>query len=596
MTDKKRVWDEVLDYALVIIGTILGVTGIYELWNARLATYPLDYMQGDGIGVFVTIKSMMQHGWIYKNPLLGAPFGQEAYDSTTIDLLANIWQRILVTLTGNWVLAANLFFLSGYVIVGLTTLFVLKKMEIHRVIAVIGSIVFAFMPYHTMRGMGHVYLGLYYMAPFTIWLTIKLMRGEECFSLGRKWLTKNTIGTVAILLAISWTGIYYAFFSCFFFCVAFLYVVCNQVEPVKSGKDIWNQLKKQWKLLLQPILSIVIVVMGIGIAVIPNLAYWLSHGRNHAAVDRSPIGTELYSLKITQLLLPVSGHRIGKLAALRDLYDLYPLTNENMMCSLGVVMSCGFLLLLFALFVMKRIKKESVLHQMILLTYAAILLGSVGGFSTLMGLLTDKIRCYNRISVYIGMLSILMVTIVGTWLAKKLEKHIIGKVVLWVSVPLICALAIFDQSSTRMIPNYDLTKSMYDTEADFVKQIEEKEEKGAMIYQLPYCSFPENGPIGDMPDYYHFHMFLHSDTLKWSYASIKGRDGDDWNRTTGELEPNEMVEELLSKDFSGIYIDKLAYTKEEYQTLTDSLKEITREEPIVSQDARFSYFSFCNIK
>ena len=49
-----------------------------------------------------------------------------------------------------------------------------------------------------------------------------------------------------------------------------------------------------------------------------------------------------------------------------------------------------------------------------------------------------------------------------------------------------------------------------------------------MIYQLPYHGYPEGGFQNDMWDYHLLVGYLHSDKLKWSYGSVKGREGDSW--------------------------------------------------------------------
>lgn len=47
-----------------------------------------------------------------------------------------------------------------------------------------------------------------------------------------------------------------------------------------------------------------------------------------------------------------------------------------------------------------------------------------------------------------------------------------------------------------------------------------------------------------MWDYHLFVGYLHSDTLKWSYGSVKGREGDSWNEEIGSLKADDMVKAL----------------------------------------------------
>ncbi len=54
----------------------------------------------------------------------------------------------------------------------------------------------------------------------------------------------------------------------------------------------------------------------------------------------------------------------------------------------------------------------------------------------------------------------------------------------------------------------------------FFSQAEQQLETGAMVYQLPYLDYPETGPF----DYKHFVGYLFTDTLKWSYGGVVGRN------------------------------------------------------------------------
>ena len=86
--------------------------------------------------------------------------------------------------------------------------------------------------------------------------------------------------------------------------------------------------------------------------VAPSLAYSARHGANDAAVTRSADESELFGLKLTQLLLPVDGHRLEPLARRSLHYELTTLTPANAFESgqtLGLIGDIGFFALLFLL-------------------------------------------------------------------------------------------------------------------------------------------------------------------------------------------------------------------------------------------------------
>ena len=58
----------------------------------------------------------------------------------------------------------------------------------------------------------------------------------------------------------------------------------------------------------------VVATLGLvyAIALVPNLVYWSSHGRNAEAVHRVAIDQETYGLRPSQLFLPIENHRVGR--------------------------------------------------------------------------------------------------------------------------------------------------------------------------------------------------------------------------------------------------------------------------------------------
>ena len=126
----------------------------------------------------------------------------------------------------------------------------------------------------------------------------------------------------------------------------------------------------------------------------------------------------------------------------------------------------------------------------------------------------------------------------------------------------------------------------------FVENIENSVEAGSMIYQLPYHEYPEYGPVNDMWDYHLFVGYLHSDKLKWSYGSVKGREGDSWNEEIGSLKADDMVKALKEAGFAGIYIDRRAYLAEQIEQLESDLTEATGTKPVISDNGCLSFYKF----
>ena len=80
-----------------------------------------------------------------------------------------------------------------------------------------------------------------------------------------------------------------------------------------------------------------------------------------------------------------------------------------------------------------------------------------------------------------------------------------------------------------------------------------------MVFQFPVHGFPENGPVHEMGDYEHFRPYLHTKNLRFSYGTVKGRKGSDWQAKLDDNKPLEVTSELAAKGFGHVLINRRAY-------------------------------------
>lgn len=565
-------------YAGLLLIIVFFLYRILGLEGLQLSEYPISYAGGDALTNLVTVKSMEDNGWIYENPYLGAPYGSNSYDFTTMDIFLNAMEQILVWLTGNWILAYNLFYLSGYVLVGFTAFYTLKQLKIMDIIAALSAVLYTFLPYHQMRGANHLFLGMYFMVPLMVLYLYRLMNGELIFHKGKKgWFTTSNILRFLTIMIMALTGIYYAFFTCFFLCVIILYCLLNKEDKRK---------------IRQAVCSIVIIVGTLLLSALPNLIYWMNHGKPEA-ISKGGEGAEIYALKIIQLLLPRQGHRREILMRLRYMYDTaYPLINENSTSSLGVFMAAGFVLLCLFLFIKRKKEEQSNLRIGSILNLAAMLFGTIGGYAVVLSFFTGAIRCYNRLSIFIAMFSLIAITTLLQLLYEKWFQRGWGRVVFGAGMVGIMLCGIYDQTVPENPERYADYAKNYDEDAAFVQSIEAVEEEQAMIYQMPYMRYPENGSINAMTDYDHMFGYIHSDTLRWSYGAAVGREGDQWMKAINELPFQEQINAIREAGFAGIYIDWDAYLEDERTVLEAVLSDNVNADPVVNADGTKAYYSF----
>ena len=151
---------------------------------------------------------------------------------------------------------------------------------------------------------------------------------------------------------------------------------------------------------------------------------------------------------------------------------------------------------------------------------------------------------------------------------------------------------IVDQIIPENPGNYDVYAAQYESDEAFVKAIESMEASGAMIYQLPYMKYPENGGINQMPDYSHMSAYLHSSSLRWSFGAAEGREVDDWQKSVDSLTMKEQLPIIKEAGFAGIYIDWRAYLPDEREALEQIFNEEISGDPILNADGTKAYYSF----
>ena len=152
----------------------------------------------------------------------------------------------------------------------------------------------------------------------------------------------------------------------------------------------------------------------------------------------------------------------------------------------------------------------------------AFLVATLGGISAVIGyVISPEIRGWDRISIVIAFFALCVVGLGIDVLRKRIGER--RRLVWLAAVGVLGLVGIYDQSSREVVPPYRTIASSYGADAAFVQQIQTQVPHDAMIYQLPYIAYPENGPTVNMLDYDQMRGDVHTTTgLRWSYGAIKG--------------------------------------------------------------------------
>jgi len=586
---KETMWGKIHRKA---IGAYAGATAlcllillwVMRLWRADLSI-PFAYFGGDEFYYGMLIKGLLDNGWYLHNRFLGMPSGLDLHDFPEWANFHLLLMKFISFWTSDYAVVFNLYFLLTFPLTVLTSLFVFRRFNVSYPPAIVGSLLFAFLPYHFQRGQWHFFLASYYLIPLMIMVILWVCLGEPLFRYekgNRKplwgWATPKAIGSLAICVVVASGGVYYAFFAGFFLLVAGVFAFFRQ---------------RSFRPLLASGILLAVLFLAFVVNVSPSIMYAYQHGKNKSVARRGPEEVETYGMKIAQLLMPVSGHRVPSLAKLKEKYNRRaPLVNENQNASLGTIGAFGFLVLIGWLIYGKLdVHNAELFNSLSVLNISAVLLATIGGFGSLFAfLISPMIRAYNRISVYIAFFSLFAVVLLledleQRWGRSKTVRCLFGGL-----LGVILLLGILDQTIPGFIPPYDQFRAEYTSDADFVRRIEASVPGNAMIFQLPYMPFPETPWVHRMWPYDHFRGYLHSKTLRWSYGAMKGREGDAWQRQIEAKPLNELVETLAFVGFSGIYLDRYGYA-DQGSELEAKLSKLLDTKPIVSANQRLVFFN-----
>ncbi len=574
MENKRQILKEALCYLLAVVICLAMYCYVTKSWKQDL-NIPGSY-SGDSFFGAAVMKGFLEKGTYLVNNRIGAPYGANFNDFPSSDSLHYGIAGVLSLFTHKWEIMMRLIFIVSFPLSVISAMFVFRYFKRSIAVSIAGSVLFALLPYHFLRGINHLFLACYFTVPLSILIAIELMNGKYIVKFNEKTNTLKSLLFICGCILIGCSGIYYSFFSCFLFVLAGIILTIRR-KPLRS------------------ILFCFVPVLLIFLTVTANLAnsvvYTKINGVNPEVGVRSAIESELYGLKITQLLLPATNHRLGFLARIKDRYRDFPLVNENDSASLGIIGSAGFIALFIMLFVERTGSTGNILLKNISeLNLGALLLSTIGGFGTVFAMLvTPKIRAYNRISVFIAFFSLLaVITLLDMLIESLRNKNWKYLTVIAISaISLIMIIGVADQIP-KTTPGMDI-QGEYNSDKNFVRSIEKVLPADSMVFQLPYVPFPENPPVFRMRDYDLFRGYLHSTRLKWSYGMIRGRPGDIVYRNICELPVDKMVEAVSLFGYSGVYIDRFGFA-DEGKAVEAGLQRLTKKKPLISENGRLVFF------
>ena len=544
----------------------------YELFLSR--------QKGDFYFYGLQSKTIIEQGTIFtNNPRVGAPWGLEPYDFPGSEGTNLFITKIISWFTEDWGKILYIFYLLGFMLIPSLSYVVFRMLSVRQEWAIFAAIAFTFLPYHFFR-IGHLWLGTYFAVPITFLLCLLLPRLSVT---ERNLKQKLLIGlAIAGAMALGGSGVYYAFFGFIFIFLSMLF--------------FWLRGRNKM-VIIYGTMFLLAITITVGANLYPSWKYHRDYGKNMALLDgRNFAQSEIYALKLIQMVLPSSLHRVDSFRKIQWEYSKKsPNVNENQTSSLGIVGVLGLMLIGWGLimnFSGSTNNKPYYIAWMSLLALAAIFIAMPGGLGSVFSLFfTPLIRAWNRISVFIGFLAIGIVAINASNLVSFFEDRIPAMRVHFFNYSLcglLLLMAVYDQTPDYSEMNKENT---YRQDKVFFASVENAFEPGSAIYQLPYHGYPEGGYAPHWPDYEHIRGYLHTNTIRWSYGAIRNRSGDLWYRLTSMMPINKLVPFLSQNGFSGMYIDKNAYANEEkFNEIFSEIVATAGNPVLISENKKYFVF------
>jgi phosphoglycerol transferase len=517
---------------------------------------------------------------------LGWPYGMDLVDFPAGEPLFTWLQWFFGLFTQDQFTVLAVLWFLGFVLVGAVTYLVMRGLGLGLWPAAASALAYDFVPYHMWRSFGHTNLALYMAVPVGLMVLLWLMSGRldrprrDSADWRPLWRSSDwwVVGTSALLIGIS--ARYYAVF--FFLLLAL--VTVGRLLVDRRARGLWSAL-------LVGVSTLAVALL----TAIPQAVQILSVGGNSEVAQRPRTDSDLFALRLTDLLAPISDHRV---AALRQLSADFrnTITRGEDSSSLGWFLVAGLVLLL-VIAVSRRSPwsppgrpegwSVRLATGAVVLAGLSFLIGTVGGLGGVIASLGyTQIRSWNRISIEIAFCAALGLGMALSWLWDLRRSPVPWRRLLPIVVtPLLVLVAVLDQTGTTY-PRQAETAAAHGSDLTFFGSMADRLGAGAAVFQLPYVAFPESGGL-DL-DYAGFRGYLNDGRrLNYSYGGMRGRESD-WQRTWVTMDPEVQVVGLAAARFDAVLVDRVGYTAQ--NSVEPRLTALLGPARAKSPDGRFAWY------
>jgi hypothetical protein len=525
------------DLAVVIVVIAAVFTCFY--WRCIVNRLPLSY-EGDAFQVLMGIKGNAMgenHPFTLRTfHQLNAPFVGSWCDYPFEKILswgAGLCSRYFGMATGTTLAVLLLQILAGLCFYGCG-----KVLRYGGPILTACAILFGLAPYAFLQNLQHLTLTAYWHLPLLVLTLIWFGWPERVNLSGRR-------GLIVVCLIAFIAGNLNPYYLGPFLILLSLLLLGVLVE-------------KNWEKVRDYVAIVCSAIVGFLIQNADTLIYALQHGKNHEALSRDLWWMVKFGLYLPDLIFPRAHQNefISKVSW--SLYHSHvppQLWGESQTVYIGIVSILALAVMILAGIAWISARKFERITPYFWLTFGLLFFALAGGVNYLLGSFGFLLlRATDRASILISCMALY-------YLCEKFPKQIKGYQQALIALVLI-SVGIWDQ-----LPRYPVWEeavrqhSWQDYERDqvFFAALEQNLPKGSMVFELPVKDYPEMGSLNEMGDYEHFRPVLHTQNLRFSYGTIKGRGDTDWQKNVAAKNAAEMSRDLERYGFSSILINRKAY-------------------------------------
>lgn len=575
----------------------------------RSLRIPMVY-KGDALFYGAAFKGTIDNGWYETNPDLNAPTGQSQHDFPQADNLQYVFAKVFDVFSDDWALAFNVSYLLTFPLAALTGVWFFRLVGCSRTSSLVMGCLFAVAPYHFFHGISHLALSMYFVLPLGVGLCFLAFTDRPVVTRREggswrnpvTWATRRNGAVVAVLVLLGSTSSYYSVFTLMLF----------------AGTALVLLIRRRWASAVGSMAVMVVLMAVMLINMAPDLWYARTGSANLTTFQRLPIESEIFATKLSWLVLPTHWNRVGSLGQWRLEQDAtFPLPGEP--TALGVVAAVGFLVLLLLPAMRIALRRGPVttssptadravstydaLGTLSVFNLAAFLFATVGGFATLFALLvTPSIRSWSRLAILLALLGL---AAVGLLLDSGIRRHLAPRVsglgarqraaALAVPAVLVLGIGLFDQ-----MPNDDWTgtgdvREQFLSDASYGDAVEDAVPADGIVLQLPFMAFPESESINDITDYDPLRGFLHTSSVRWTYAGVKGSVRSAWTERLTSRPTKQWVLGASAAGVEGIHLDRFGYADDDARALESRLDKLVGPATAVSPDGRFVFYDMSEL-